>query len=78
MLELVGGTSPAPGTAAPNALFMAHSLAIADLYVALPRSAGVHGLRLIGWLRDEESWEEWSGVSRRGSLCPDALRRRIQ
>jgi hypothetical protein len=71
--RLVSGTSPALGRAAPKPMFIAHTVAIAGVYVALLRHVAESGLRVSGWLRDEESWEEWSGSQGRGSLCPDAL-----
>ena len=71
--RLVSGTSPAPGRAAPNSLFMAHTVAIADLYVTLARLTDRSGIRVRGWVRDQDSWEEWRSHLGRRSLCPDAL-----
>jgi len=71
--QLVEGTSPAPGKAAPNPLFLRHSAAIAGLYVALV-DVGPHlGLTDCSWRRDETAWEEWSpGLGRAKHLRPDA------
>ncbi len=71
--QLVEGTSPAPGKATPNPLFLRHSAAIAGVYVALV-DVGPHlGLADCSWHRDETAWEEWSpSLSRPKHLRPDA------
>jgi len=51
--RLVEGTSPAPGKATPNPLFLRHTAAIAGLYVALLDLGPSIGMRCESWLRDE-------------------------
>ncbi len=71
--QLVEGTSPAPGKAAPNPLFLRHSAAIAGLYVALVDLGPHVGLTDCSWRRDETAWEEWSpSLGRAKHLRPDA------
>jgi hypothetical protein len=71
--QLFEGTSPAPGKAAPNPLFLRHSAAIAGLYVALVDLGPHVGLTDCSWRRDETAWEEWSpSLSRAKHLRPDA------
>ena len=71
--QLVEGTSPAPGKAAPNPLFLRHSAAIAGLYVALVNLGPHVGLTDCSWRRDETAWEEWSpSLGRAKHLRPDA------
>jgi hypothetical protein len=71
--RLVEGTSPAPGKATPNPLFLRHIAAIAGLYVALLDIGPSTGLRCESWLRDELAWEEWSPtLGRAKHLRPDA------
>ena len=71
--QLVEGTSPAPGKAAPNPLFLRHSAAIAGLYVALVDLGPHLGLTDCTWRRDEAAWEEWSpSLGRAKHLRPDA------
>lgn len=71
--RLVEGTSPAPGKATPNPLFLRHTAAIAGLYVALVDVGPSIGVRCESWLRDELAWEEWSPtVGRAKHLRPDA------
>ncbi|MGH9086719.1 MAG: replication-relaxation family protein [Acidimicrobiales bacterium] len=70
---LVEGTSPAPGKATPNPLFLRHTSAIASLYVALLDVAPSIGVRCESWRRDELAWEEWSpSLGRAKHLRPDA------
>lgn len=71
--QLTEGTSPAPGKAAPNPLFLRHAAAIAGLYVALV-DVGPHvGFTECTWRRDETSWEVWSPpLSGPKHLRPDA------
>jgi hypothetical protein len=71
--QLVEGTSPAAGKAAPNPLFLRHSAAIAGLYVALVDLGPQVGLTDCTWHRDETAWEEWSpSLGRAKHLRPDA------
>ena len=71
--RLVEGTSPAPGRATPNPLFLRHTAAIAGLYVALVDVGLSIGMRCESWLRDELAWEEWSPtLGRAKHLRPDA------
>jgi len=71
--QLVEGTSPAPGKATPNPLFLRHSSAIAGLYVALVDLGPHVGLTDGSWKRDETAWEEWSpSLGRAKHLRPDA------
>jgi hypothetical protein len=70
--KLVGGSSPAPGTATPNPLFLRHTTAIAGLYVALRAIGPDLGLSCARWRRDEQSWEQWSDLGRTDHLRPDA------
>jgi hypothetical protein len=71
--QLIEGTSPAPGKAAPNPLFLRHSAAIAGLYVALVNLGPHVGLTDCSWRRDETAWEEWSpSLGRAKHLRPDA------
>jgi hypothetical protein len=71
--QLVEGTSPAPGKATPNPLFLRHSAAIAGLYVALVDLGPYVGLTDCSWRRDETAWEKWSpSLSRPKHLRPDA------
>jgi hypothetical protein len=71
--QLVEGTSPAPGKAAPNPLFLRHSGAIASLYVALVDLGPHLGLADCSWRRAETAWEEWSpSLGRPKHLRPDA------
>ena len=71
--RLVEGTSPAPGKATPNPLFLHHTAAIAGLYVALLDVGPSIGMRCESWLRDELAWEEWSPtLGRAKHLRPDA------
>ncbi|MDA8379478.1 MAG: replication-relaxation family protein [Actinomycetota bacterium] len=71
--RLVEGTSPAPGKATPNPLFLRHTAAIAGLYVALGDVGPIIGMRCESWLRDELAWEEWSpNLGRAKHLRPDA------
>jgi hypothetical protein len=71
--RLVEGTSPAPGKATPNPLFLRHMAAIAGLYVALVDVGSSIGMRCESWLRDELAWEEWSPtLGRAKHLRPDA------
>jgi heme exporter protein D len=71
--RLVEGTSPAPGKATPNPLFLRHTSAIAGLYVALLEFGPTVGMKLETWLRDEVAWEQWSPpASRAKHLRPDA------
>jgi len=70
---VIEGSSPAPGKASPNPLFLRHTAAIAGIYVALV-DVGPHvGLVEPTWRRDELAWEEWratiGGVKH---LRPDA------
>ena len=70
---MVEGTSPAPGKAEPNPLFIRHTTAIAGLYVALSELGEDSGLACVTWLRDEDAWEDWSpGIGRPSHLRPDA------
>jgi hypothetical protein len=70
---LVEGTSPAPGKATPNPLFLRHSAAIAGLYVALVDLGPHIWLTDCSWRRDETAWEEWSpSLGRAKHLRPDA------
>lgn len=59
--------------AIPSAMFLAHAVAIADLWLALTRVGPEAGLTLSRWVRDEEAWEEWSGVGGCGRIAPDAF-----
>jgi len=71
--HLVEGTSPAPGKAAPNPLFLRHTAAIAGLYVALLDVGPSIGMRCETWLRDELAWEDWQPtLGRTKHLRPDA------
>lgn len=71
--RLVEGTSPAPGKATPNPLFLRHTAAIAGLYVALIDVGPSIGMHCESWLRDELAWEEWSpSLGRSKHLRPDA------
>jgi hypothetical protein len=71
--RVVEGSSPAPGKATPNPLFLRHTAAIAGLYVTLLELGPTVGLSLETWLRDEAAWEQWSPpASRAKHLCPDA------
>jgi hypothetical protein len=71
--HLVEGVSPAPGKATPNPLFLRHTTAIAGLYVALTDIGPSIGLSCERWVRDEHSWEEWSGtLGHKHYLRPDA------
>ena len=71
--QLVEGTSPAPGKAAPNPLFLRHSAAIAGLHVALVDLGPHVGLTDCTWHRDDTAWEEWSpSLGRAKHLRPDA------
>lgn len=71
--HLVEGTSPAPGKATPNPLFLRHTAAIAGLYVALLDAGSSIGMRCESWLRDEMAWEEWKPtLGRAKHLRPDA------
>ncbi len=71
--HLVEGTSPAPGKATPNPLFLRHTAAIAGLYVALLDVGPSIGMRCESWRRDELAWEEWTpSFSRVKHLRPDA------
>jgi hypothetical protein len=71
--HLVEGTSPAPGKAAPNPLFLRHTTAIAGLYVALVDVGPSIEMRCESWLRDETAWEEWKPtLGRAQHLRPDA------
>jgi len=71
--KLVEGTSPAPGKAAPNPLFLRHTAAIAGLYVALVDVDPSIGLTCCSWRRDETAWEEWTpSLGRPKHLRPDA------
>jgi hypothetical protein len=71
--RVVEGSSPAPGKATPNPLFLRHTAAIAGLYVALLELGPTVGLELERWLRDEAAWEQWSPpASRAKHLRPDA------
>jgi len=71
--QLVEGTSPAPGKATPNPLFLRHSAAIAGLYVALVDLGPHVGLTDCSWYRDETAWEEWSpSLGQAKHLRPDA------
>ena len=71
--RMVEGTSPAPGKAEPNPLFIRHTTAIAGLYVALSELGEDSGLACVTWLRDEDAWEDWSpGIGRPSHLRPDA------
>lgn len=71
--HLVEGTSPAPGKATPNPLFLRHTAAIAGLYVALFADGPSIEMRCESWLRDEMAWEEWSPtLGRPKHLRPDA------
>lgn len=72
-MRSISASSPALAKATPRPLFMAHTVAIADLYAALLRLQDRSGTRVRGWERDQDSWEEWRGRSDRRSLCPDAL-----
>lgn len=71
--QLVEGTSPAPGKAMPNPLFLRHTAATAGLYVALVDVGPSIEMRCESWLRDELAWEEWSpSLGRAKHLRPDA------
>jgi hypothetical protein len=70
--HLVEGTSPAPGKGTPNPLFLRHTAAIADLYVALCDVGPSVGLTLSEWRRDEDAWEDWSDYRGTGRIRPDA------
>jgi len=71
--HLVEGTSPAPGKATPNPLFLRHTSAIAGLYVALLDIGPSIAMRCESWLRDEMAWEEWKpALGRAKHLRPDA------
>jgi hypothetical protein len=71
--HLVEGTSPAPGKATPNPLFLRHTSAIAGLYVALLDVGPGIEMRCESWLRDEMAWEEWKPtLGRVQHLRPDA------
>jgi hypothetical protein len=71
--HLVEGTSPAPGKATPNPLFLRHTTAIAGLYVALLDVGPSIELRCESWVRDELAWEEWKPtLGRSQHLRPDA------
>jgi hypothetical protein len=71
--RLVEGTSPAPGKATPNPLFLHHTTAIAGLYVALLDVGPSVGMRCKSWSRDEMAWEEWKPtLGRAKHLRPDA------
>lgn len=71
--RLVEGTSPAPGKATPNPLFLRHTVAIVGLYVALLDVGPSIGMRCESWLRDELAWEEWlPTLGRAKHLRPDA------
>ena len=83
--RLVEGTSPAPGKATPNPLFLRHTAAIAGLDVALLDVGTSIGMRCRSWLRDEGTDAgglAYSTVvsSRRpptGDLCPDTGRAQL-
>jgi hypothetical protein len=70
---VIEGSSPAPGKASPNPLFLRHTAAIAGIYVALV-DVGPHvGLTEPTWRRDELAWEEWKAtIGGVKHLRPDA------
>jgi len=71
--HLVEGTSPAPGKATPNPLFLRHTSAIAGLYVALLDIGPSIAMCCESWFRDEMAWEEWKpALGRPKHLRPDA------
>lgn len=71
--HVVEGTSPAPGKATPNPLFLRHTAAIAGLYVALFDVGPIIEMRCESWVRDELAWEDWKPtLGRTKHLRPDA------
>lgn len=70
---VIEGSSPAPGKASPNPLFLRHTSAIAGIYVALVDVGPDVGLIEPTWQRDELAWEEWKAtIGGVKHLRPDA------
>ncbi|MGH2878457.1 MAG: replication-relaxation family protein [Solirubrobacteraceae bacterium] len=57
----------------PNPLFLAHSVALTDLYVTLQVDAPATGLSLFDYRREAAAREPFEHAGRRRALAPDAL-----
>ena len=68
------GARPGRGwSTRPNPLFVAHTVAIADVWLALRDVGPGAGVRLDRWQRDAEGWVRWQAGGRDVSLTPDAV-----
>ncbi|WP_018255968.1 replication-relaxation family protein [Salinispora mooreana] len=75
--RLVAGTAAGDGRR-PSGLFVAHSAAIAEVWLALREHGPAAGLRLVDWWADRAGWQEWEPRSpgygsRLRRLTPDAV-----
>lgn len=76
--RLVNGTACATEHRQPNPLFLAHTTAIAESYLALRDHGAAVGLELTGWWADAAGWQEWRPGARSGypgrvkRITPDA------
>lgn len=70
---LVGDPAPRRPAKTPTAPFLAHTAAVADVWLALSRSGPEAGMVLRSWAREEAAWEEWDRVGHRlRRVAPDA------
>lgn len=68
-LRLVGRDTTTRPASQPNPLFLAHTTAVAGLWLALREAPA---LELVGWEREEAAWEEWASLGRPNRISPDA------
>jgi hypothetical protein len=70
---LTAAPTPRRPVSDPNPLFLAHTAAIADVWIALSLQGPSAGLELVRWVRDESAWEMWFDGGRKRRIAPDAL-----
>jgi DNA-binding transcriptional ArsR family regulator len=75
--RLVSGTAAAEGRRAPSGLFVAHSAAIAEVWLALVEHGPAVGVELVDWWTDRAGWQEWEApggyAGRLRRLTPDGV-----
>jgi len=67
-----GSPPPRSRPSAPNPFFLTHTVAVADIYIALANQGRGVGLDVASWRRDEEGWEDWQSQGRIRRVAPDA------
>ncbi|MFI9531501.1 replication-relaxation family protein [Micromonospora rosaria] len=76
--RLIAGTAAAPGRQRPSGLHVAHTAAIAEVWLAVRDHGPAAGLALRRWWSDRAGWQEWEPVrpgygARVRRLTPDGV-----